>query len=210
MGDDDRRDDFPAALNTEYFVLQGLYSGTINEASSRSTLYLLTLSSSLVSVGFVLGLSPDVFIPFVTAALFTVFLIGWFSIVRLIETSVTSTRVLERIAHIRRFYATYSPDSPDFFDTSGDDATDARMILGVGRSNEHTGPPKGNRTAVLGTMASMIGAVNGVVGGSGIGTVVGWLTQSTTIAIVTAIPVAVVVFAVVVLLQVRRFSAEFG
>lgn len=48
------RADLLAALNTDYFVLQGAAGASI-ESGSRSSLYVLTLSSALVSLGFVLG-----------------------------------------------------------------------------------------------------------------------------------------------------------
>jgi len=40
------------ALTTEHFVLQSAVNGTIAEASARSTLYVMALSSSLVALGF--------------------------------------------------------------------------------------------------------------------------------------------------------------
>ncbi len=102
-GDDDRRGDFVGALNTESFVLQGMASATISESSSRSSLYLLTVSSALVSLGFVLGLSPDVFVPFAAAALTTVFVLGWFTVFRLLDTSIANIRATRQMAHIRRY-----------------------------------------------------------------------------------------------------------
>src|SRR5687768_15991420 len=41
-----------SALTTEHFVLQSAVNGTIAEASARSTLYVMALSSTLVALGF--------------------------------------------------------------------------------------------------------------------------------------------------------------
>ena len=44
-----------SALTTEHFVLQTANNLTYSEASARSTLYVMALSSSLVAIGFVAG-----------------------------------------------------------------------------------------------------------------------------------------------------------
>ena len=42
-----------SALTTEYFVLQTADNTTYSEASARSALYVMALSSALVAMGFV-------------------------------------------------------------------------------------------------------------------------------------------------------------
>ena len=59
-------------LTTEHFVLQTANNSTYSEASARSTLYVMALSSSLVAIGFVAG-STDLLIPFAAIVL------RWFS-----------------------------------------------------------------------------------------------------------------------------------
>ena len=80
-----------SALTTEHFVLQTANNSTYSEASARSTLYVMALSSSLVAIGFVAG-STDLLIPFAAIVLPVVFLLGVFTVVRLVETALDSTR----------------------------------------------------------------------------------------------------------------------
>jgi len=83
MDDHGDRTALMSALVTEHFVLQSRASSTISESSSRSTLYLLSLSSSLVALGFATQSSEQAFAPFAAALLPTMFLLGLFTVVRL-------------------------------------------------------------------------------------------------------------------------------
>ena len=56
-------------------MLQTATNGTLSETSSRSSLYLVTLSSSLIALGFVAG-SREILLPFVATVLPAVFLLG--------------------------------------------------------------------------------------------------------------------------------------
>jgi hypothetical protein len=56
-----------------------------SEASARSTLYVMALSSSLVAMGFVAG-TTNLLVPFAAISLPAVFLLGIFTVVRLVET----------------------------------------------------------------------------------------------------------------------------
>jgi len=51
----ERQAAFMSALVTEHFVLQTAASATVTEAASRTSLYVFSLSSSLVAMGFVVG-----------------------------------------------------------------------------------------------------------------------------------------------------------
>lgn len=90
-----------SALTTEQFVLQTATGTTYTEASARSSLYVLVLSSSLVAMG-LLTSSPEVFIPFAATVLPTLFLLGVFTVIRLVETSLESMHCLAGIAGIPR------------------------------------------------------------------------------------------------------------
>jgi len=78
-----------SALTTEHFVLQTANNSTYSEASARSTLYVMALSSSLVATGFVAG-SSDLLVPFAAISLPAVFLLGLFTVIRLVETALES------------------------------------------------------------------------------------------------------------------------
>src|SRR5687768_8525965 len=84
---------FISALTTEHFVLQTAASSTINEAGARSSLYVFTLSSSLVAMGF-MSQATEAFMPFVAAVIPAIFVLGVFTVVRLVDTTVENMQYL--------------------------------------------------------------------------------------------------------------------
>ncbi len=68
MDDKERQAAFLTALTTEHFVLQTAASATVSEAAARASLYVLSLSSSLVAMGFA-SRSQEVFLSFAAAVL---------------------------------------------------------------------------------------------------------------------------------------------
>src|SRR5262252_4450813 len=109
MDDHSQRTALHSAMTTEHFVLQTANSATYSEASARSTLYVITLSSSLVAMGFVSG-SKEILIPFAAIVLPALFLLGIFTVVRLVETALESLHYLDGIAHIRGYYRGLGPE----------------------------------------------------------------------------------------------------
>ena len=149
---------FISALTTEHFVLQTAASSTINEAGARSSLYVFTLSSSLVAMGF-MSQATEAFMPFVAAVIPAIFVLGVFTVVRLVDTTVENMQYLANIARIRRVYRTLSPAAAEIFAPA------------TGRWPEVTSPPShalGELLAFFGTTASMIAVVNNVVAGAGV------------------------------------------
>ena len=144
-----------SALTTEHFVLQTAYSSTVSEAAGRSTLYVMALSSSLVAMGF-LSQSEELFKPFVATVLPAVFLLGLFTVVRLVDTGLESMQYLTGIARIRGFYRTLGAQAAEHFTPE------------QGRWPEAESPAErlGAFTAFLGTTASMIAVINSVVAGA--------------------------------------------
>jgi hypothetical protein len=157
MDEQSQRTALLSALTTEHFVLQTANSATYLEASARSTLYVMALSSSLFALGF-MSHSADILIPFAATALPAVFLLGIFTVVRLVETALESMHYLDGIACIRGYYRTLSPDAADHFAPEH------------GRWPEVDSPAVrlGSLIAFLGTTASMIAVINNVVAGAGI------------------------------------------
>ena len=82
------------ALTTEHFVLQTANNSTYAEASARSSLYVMALSSSVVAMGFAAD-STDLLIPFAAISLPAVFFLGIFTIVRLVESALESRPEME-------------------------------------------------------------------------------------------------------------------
>jgi hypothetical protein len=148
-----------SALVTEHFVQQSAASATISESSSRASLYLLSLSSSLVALGFATQ-SRQAFPYFAAAILPAIFILGVLSFVRVVDTSMANLNSLRAIARIRRFYAGLLPEAERFFgqrDSDGDTAT-ALTFLGITRSWMNA----------LFSMASTLAAVNSLVAGVGV------------------------------------------
>ena len=145
----------PSALNgavgTELFVLQAVAGATIAEAGTRSTIYLSTLSSGLVAIGFAGG-SPALLATLIFSVFPTIFMLGWFTVVRLVDTSVENITVRRRMRRIREYLISLHPSGSDVI--SLDDPRTGE--LGVRYS----------RGSFLFTMASMVGAVNAVLGGA--------------------------------------------
>jgi hypothetical protein len=142
---------FMSALVTEHFALQSVSSATISESGSRAALYLSALSSGLVAIGFASS-SRKSLAALSFSVLPTVFVLGWFTIVRLIETSVENIVCRRRIESIRRYYANLDPARRGFFESD------------YSGSGLH-GVRYGGRS-ILFTMASMILLVNSVLGGA--------------------------------------------
>jgi hypothetical protein len=139
-----------SAAGTELFVLQSVASSTIAEAGTRGSIYLSTLASALVAVGFA-GAVPGLLSVLTLTVLPTVFALGWFTVVRLVDTSVENITVRRRMLRIRVHFAGLHPNGPDLI--ALDDPRTGE--LGVRYS----------RSSFLFTIASMIATVNSVLGG---------------------------------------------
>src|SRR5919106_634866 len=123
-----------AALTTEHFVLQTANNSTYSEASARSTLYVMALSSSLVAIGFVAG-STDLLIPFAAIVLSVVFLLGIFTVARLVETALDSMYCMQGIARIRGYYRSLGPEAAGYFSPEHGrwpETEDPALRLGLG------------------------------------------------------------------------------
>jgi hypothetical protein len=82
----------------------------------------------------------------------TVFVLGWFTIVRLIDTSVANVVSLRRMELIRQYYAVLAPVAPPYFGVGDSSATERGVRYGC--------------WSFLFTMASMVIVVNSVLGGA--------------------------------------------
>jgi hypothetical protein len=156
MADQKPPPEFMSALVTEHFVLQSTASSTISESGSRVAIYLSALSSGLVAIGFSSS-SPHALASLVFTVLPTVFVLGLFTIVRLIDTSVANIVSQRRMEKIRAYYAALHPIAAPYF--QADDSVAGNK--GVRYS----------RWSFLFTMASMVIVVNSVLGGAALGLV---------------------------------------
>ncbi len=88
-------------MTTEYFVLQTAANSTVTEAAARSARYVMALSNALVAMGF-LSQSRNLFLPFSATVLPTIFVLGLFTVSRLVDTSLEYRQCLSGIARIHR------------------------------------------------------------------------------------------------------------
>jgi hypothetical protein len=151
MADEKAPPEFMSALVTEHFVLQSTASSTISESGSRVSIYLSALSSGLVAIGFASS-TPHALASLAFTVLPTVFILGWFTVVRLIDTSVANIISQRRMERIRAYYASLAASAPPYFEA--DDSVAGNHGVQYGR------------WAYLFTMASMVIVVNSVLGGA--------------------------------------------
>jgi len=147
-----------AALTTEHSVQQTAISTTVSEMASRTTTYIMSLSSALVATGFVTQ-SSEYFLPFVAAVLPSVFLLGTFTVLRLVDIAAENMQAHIGIARIRAYYRTL-----------GDEAA-FQFSKEFGRCPENDAEPSlrtGPLLAHLTTAATMIAFVNAIVAAAGV------------------------------------------
>jgi hypothetical protein len=158
MDDKERQSAFLAALTTEHFVLQTAASTTVNESAARASIYMLSLSSALVAIGFV-SQSRDAFGLFVSVVLPTLFVLGLFTVIRLVDVTGEYIRHLGHIARIRRFYGSLTPEAAEYFgpDQGPRPGQSPIPALQLGRG-----------IAFLTTTATMVACINNVVGGASV------------------------------------------
>jgi hypothetical protein len=149
------------ALTTEHFTLQGARSQTVSESSSRAAVYIGSVSSVVVALGFIAQISRvgDVFYVFALTVLPTVFVLGVFTFMRLVESSAEDFRYGQAINRIRNYYQRLAGEHTDLFLLSGHD--DRQGVLA------NMGAPVGRHQQYL-TIATTIAVINSIVGGSAI------------------------------------------
>ena len=91
---------FMSALVTEHFVLQSARTTTVSEAVGRSAVYLTVVSSAVVAFGFFAAARHGL-TPVVATVLPALIILGVFTFVRLVETSVENVVFLRRMEAIR-------------------------------------------------------------------------------------------------------------
>jgi hypothetical protein len=150
------------ALTTEHFTLQGARAQTLAESSSRATVYVGAVSSSLVALGFI-GQVSEVGAPFRIFALVvlpTLYALGVVTHIRIVECGVEDVRYGIAINRIRGHYREIAGDQARLFLLSGHD--DARGVF------QNAGVPAGRRPQFF-SFATAVATINAVVGGSAVG-----------------------------------------
>jgi hypothetical protein len=188
-----------SALTTEHFNLQSARLGTIAEANGRSTLYLGTLSSAVIAIAFVGQASElgDSFYLFALLVLPPVFLLGVFSFLRLVQTSIEDMVYALGSFRIRQYFLGLDPAAVPFFPQTDPQGITKLERIGV----VATGPLQ-----MLLTAASMVACINAIVGGMTVALALRSLLEAPVpVAAATGAVVALGLAALFFLYQVRRF-----
>jgi hypothetical protein len=156
------------ALSTEHFTLQGARSQTMTESAARASVYVFSLSSSLVALGFIGQLSEvgDVFLAFALAVLPTLYLLGVVTYVRMVECGAEDFRYGVAINRIRHYYKEIAGDRANLFLLSGYDDP-ASVFANMGIPAEGRKPWFAFSTAVI--------VIDSVVAGSAVALAIGGL-----------------------------------
>src|SRR4026209_30377 len=109
-------------LTTEHFTLQGARSGTITESLGRTTIYLGSLSASLVALALVFqGSTVDDFRLFALVILPALVFLGTVTFVRVLETGIEDAIYGLAINRIRHYYLELAGDDARYFVLGGND-----------------------------------------------------------------------------------------
>ena len=165
------RQELLTALTTEHFTLQGARSQTASESASRASLYILSVSSAVVALGFIgqasqIGTTFDVF---ALTVLPTLYVLGVFTFVRVVECGAEDFRYGVAINRIRNYYKQIAGDQSKLFLLSGHD--DGRGVF------ENAAVPPERRKQFF-TFATVVAVINSVVGGSAIALALGAIADT--------------------------------
>jgi hypothetical protein len=154
------------ALTTEHFTLQGARSQTMSESSARASVYVFSVSSALVALGFIGQISEvgDVFNVFALTVLPTLYLLGVVTFVRLVECGAEDFLYGLAINRIRHHYKQVAGDQADLFLLSGHDDP-AGVFSNMGLRVEGRNP--------IFAFSSAVDVINGVVGGAAVAIALG-------------------------------------
>ena len=152
-------------MTTEHYNLQSGHSGTISDANGRSSLYLGSVSSGLVALGFVGQVSKmgDIFFLFSLAIFPSLFFLGLVTFVRVLQTAIEDNIYIRGINRIRHFYTDIVPELKDYFILSTHDDGMGTMA-GLGMSY--------TRWQSFFTTAGLIAVINSVIAGGFVGILV--------------------------------------
>jgi hypothetical protein len=157
------------ALTTEHFTLQGARASTVSESTARAAIFVGAVSSALVALGLIgqaadLGSAFDVF---VLVALPTLYALGTFTFVRLVESSVEDLRYGRAINRIRAYYLQLAGEQSSWFALPAHD--DLYGVLG------NMGIVRPSRWQLYFTLATMVSVLTAVVGGAAVAFLIGVL-----------------------------------
>lgn len=194
-----REQAFISALTTEQFVLQAARSANVGEMTGRGTIYMGAVSSSLIALGFLAQVVTHLD-PFVAAVLPAVFLLGEFTFAALVRNTLENLVLLRQMQRIRGYYATLVPEADEFFGPAAEDERYTAAMATVGLRTRPAG--------MLFTGASVVAAINSVVGGVGLALLAAMVASlATGAALAVGSAAAVVLFGLHLLYQQQRAAS---
>jgi hypothetical protein len=202
MADELDRQALLTTLTTEHFSLQGSRGSTIAESSARAAMYLGSLSASLVSLGFVAQISAtgETFRVFALVVLPTLFVLGVFTFVRLVESTIEDLFYGRAINRIRGYYHELAgPEARYFMLLPYDD------VAGVIRNMALT-PSK---MQLYLTSSTAIAVVNSVVGGAALA-IACWVAFDASLGAAAVVGATFALLSVVVHVRWTRRRLEAG
>jgi hypothetical protein len=166
---DPERDRLVQVLTTEHFTLQTARSSTVSETNGRATLYLGTLSSSIVALALVAQVSRAgaPFFGFAFVLLPLVFFLGVVTFARVLQSTGEWMVYSLSINRIRRFYTEITPESARYFIIQPTDDPGATL----------RGMSISSRWQRFLTMAGTIAVINSLVAAVFVGLAVGLLVD---------------------------------
>jgi hypothetical protein len=194
-----REQAFISALTTEQFVLQAARSANIGEMTGRGTVYMGAVSSSLIALGFLAQVVSRLD-PFVAAVLPAVFLLGEFTFAALVRNTLENLVLLGQMQRIRGYYRTLVPEAEQFFGPAAEEERFSAAMATVGL--------RARPAAMLFTGASVIAAINSIVGGVGMALLAARVASlATGAALAVGVAAAVVLFGLHLLYQQQRAAS---
>lgn len=189
---DQQKQQIGPLITTEHFTLQTARSATISDANGRSSLFLSTVSSSLVALAFTgqIDTSMSLFFLFALVLFPALIFLGIVTFARVLQSAIEDTIYARAINRLRHLYVEMAPQLADYFLLSTND--DAASTL------RNAGITPGRWQMFL-TTAGMIGVINSVLIGAFAGLVAGFRGLPTTLWLVAG----VAVFAISMLLHLR-------
>ncbi len=146
-------------LTTEHFTLQGARSATITESLGRTTIYLGSLSASLVALALVAqgDSAADDFRLFALILLPALIFLGTVTFVRVLETGIEDGVYGQAINRIRHYYLELASDDARYFALGGNDDTEG-VLANMGLTPSPWRP--------FFSVAGVIGLINSMVAGA--------------------------------------------
>jgi hypothetical protein len=167
----EREQQLMTALSTEHFTLQGARSQTMSESSARASIFVFSVSSALVALGFIAQVSEvgDLFNVFALSVLPTLYVLGAVTFVRLVECGAEDFLYGMAINRIRAYYKEVAADRHNLFLLSAhDDGAGVFANMGL---------PAEGRTPLF-AFSTAVAVIDGVVGGAAVAIALGVLVDA--------------------------------